>query len=300
MRAKTLFILLLIVFMSLVAINNLYPISSSVKSLNDYNICLDHIRSIRIMILNFADDTLKGKYNKTKELFKKSAEGHYSQEYTYYDKNKKKYRTRFHEVKTDLSILFEDLANIYLKRTKEILNSTTKDTFDILISYGKKSGLASYFTRPYDPLRDIKPYKEKEYHFFHDKETIERYLKEGYRKLKDARRIYNHYDLKYIKDKKEKTQKDIDYIIERYLKVISNCRQAKQYGIEIHRILKKNELMAIVKRYRQKTTSLDPIFDDRIPEKFKVDANDNLKLIHSHEQKRIPGNVKRKDTDNKK
>jgi len=265
------------------AADTAYAISSAAKSNIDYYNTITLLRNLRIMVMNFADDSMKTKYESTKNTFQRCAEDYYAREYTYVDKDSKKHQLRFTEVKIELSALYSTMAELYLKRTKEILDSTSKNSFDILISYGRQSGMARYFGKPFDPLKDIKPYKEKEYHFFQDKQTIENYLREGYKRLQDARRMYNDPDLKIVIDKKEKKFGDLDFIMGRYADVIETCRQAKQYGIEIHRILKKHEVTSIMKRHNLSSASLDPVFDDRIPDIFKVDANDNLKLIHTHE-----------------
>lgn len=289
MRQKVLIIVLLPVFLVLSVPNNIYPISGSVKSQKDYIFTLDHIRNMRIIISNFATKDLKDDFDKTVVLFQSSSKEFYAQEFSYYDEKSKKQRTRFYQVKKELNALFDKMAGLYLKRAKVVLDSTSKESFDIIVTYGKQSNLVKFFNKNFDPRIDIKPYKEKEYHFFRDKEVIERYLKHGYKKLQDAKRIYNDQDLNFIKAKNEKKSSDYNYLISRFWKVISDCRQAKQYGIEIHKILKINEVTTILRRYHKNLVSLDPnpIFDDRIPEEFKVDANDNLKLIHSHEVQRV-------------
>ncbi len=289
MRKKIFILMLLTIVVNFFTDNNIYSLSGSRKSQDDYVFTLDHIRNMRIIVSNFATKELESDFDRIVKLFQNNAKLFYAQEFSYYDKEANKYRTRFYQLKKELSVLFDKMANIYLKRTKEVLDSTSKESFDIIVTYGKQSNLVKFFNRNFDPRIDIKPYKEKEYHFFRDKEVIERYLKNGYKKLQDAKRTYNDQDLKFIKAKKEKKSSDYNYIISRLWKVISDCRQAKRYGIEIHKILKVNEVTTILKRYEKNIVSLDPnpIFDDRIPQEFKVDANDNLKLIHSHEEQRI-------------
>ena len=79
-----------------------------------------------------------------------------------------------------------------------------------------------------------------------------------------------------------------------YIYIISSCRTAKLYGIEIHKIMNINELIRILEKYELNLNELDPIFDDRIPEEYKVDANDNIKLIHTLEMKRLESVKKRR------
>lgn len=257
-----------------------YSISASVKSQYDYIYTLDHLRNIRIMIENFANEEQKKKYEEIKSLFQSASEEYYAQNFT-------SSHQKFFKVKDELIRLVEDLANYYVKRTKDILDSTSKSSFDIIIKYGRSGGLTTYFRKPYNPVEDIKAYKEGEFHFFFDKEVIERYLQHGYRRLQDAKNKMADSDLEIVKNKKNKTSKNLDFIINKYVNAISDCRVAKQYGIEIHKILKSNLIGDILLKHNLSNMALDPIFDDRIPEDYKVDANDNISLIHSIEKERL-------------
>ena len=134
-------------------------LSTAVKAGNDYNYTLDKLRAMHVMIENFGDEDLRNKYSYIKSLFQESGENLYGQNYSYsYEK--------FRKLKSELIIMLEKMAQNYLDRTKLILDSTAKNSFDILIEYSRKGGLAAYFTRPFDPMRDVKPYNEKEYHLF--------------------------------------------------------------------------------------------------------------------------------------
>jgi len=48
----------------------------------------------------------------------------------------------------------------------------------------------------------------------------------------------------------------------------------------------------ILRKYNLSSGALSPIFDDRIPEDFKIDANDNIRLIHSIEKERLTKKTK--------
>lgn len=257
-----------------------FAISPSMKSQNDYRFTLDTLRTMRIIIENFATEEQQKEYNNIKALFQSASEEYYAQNFT-------SSHQKFFKVKTELLNMIDKIAQQYMDRTKEILDSTSKESFDILIQYSKGSGLAKYFYKPYNPLEDVKAYEEKNYHFFHDRNEIESYLKNGYKRLQDAKNIYSNDDLNYIKNKEGRTHKHLELLITRYIDIIEHCRQAKQYGIEIHKILKDHKVVEIQIKYGLKGNTLDPIFDDRIPEEYKVDANDNMNLIHSIEQSRL-------------
>jgi len=279
-KGRTLPIILFILVSVLLTNSRADAISSAVKAQNDYVYTLDNLRSIRILIENFGTQEQKTLYEELKVQFNSASEEFYAQNFiSSYQK--------FYNVKERLIALMEILSDMYIKRTQEILDSTSKSSFDIIIKYGSKGGLKQYFTRPYNPVDEIKPYKEEEYHFFHDKEIIERYLKNGFKNLQSAKRILEDEDLKIIKNRKNKTSRNLDYTIDMYSKIIIYCRLGKQYGLEIHKLIKAHQIGDILKKYDLSGRSLDPIFDDRIPEEYKVDATDNLKLIYSIEKERL-------------
>src|SRR4030042_2814466 len=257
-----------------------FSLSTMVKTRKDYNFTLDMLRNMNIMIENFGDEDLRQKYDYTKNLFQEAGENYYGQNFTVsYEK--------FRKLKSELIIILEKIAQLYLNRTKDILDSTSKESFNILIEYSKKSGLAKYFYRAYDTLRDLKHYKEENYHYFHDREKIESYLYEGYKKYHKALNDFNDPEIEVTKKRKNLPSESLNFIIDRYYNVIQLCRESKQYGIEIIKIKNINELGKSLMKYNIKGGYLDPIFDDRIPEQYKPDANDNVRLIHSVEQKKL-------------
>lgn len=257
-----------------------FSISPIEKSTHDYALTLEALRKIRIMVENFGDDGLKKRYADTRLQFQDASESYFGQDFT-------SSASKYKKVKMEMIYLLGLINDLYLKRTKEILDSTSKDTFDSLIEYSKNSGLAAYFARPYDPLKDVKPYDSDKYHLFHDRERISSYLREGYKKYEAAKRIYEDPEIALLRKKTNLTVKNVNYIINRYMDVIFLCRQAKECGIEIHRVKNINELGKSMVKYNVTHGSIIPIFDDRIPEKYKVDANDNMRFIHSVEMKKL-------------
>jgi hypothetical protein len=83
------------------------------------------------------------------------------------------------------------------------------------------------------------------------------------------------------------TSKNLEYIINRYIDVIKFCRRAKQYGIEIYKIRRVNQLGDIIRKYDLNQKQLVPIYDDRIPKDYKVDAIDNMNLLYSIEKQKL-------------
>ena len=257
-----------------------YAISSAAKSNLDYTFTLETLRHIQIMVDNFGDEQLKKKHADLKSMFQDASEDYYSQNFTNSE-------LKFRKVKIELIKVLEAIDDIYLKRTKAILDSTSKESFDILIQYSKESGLTVYLRKPFDPLKDIKTIDPTMYHLFHDREKITTYLREGYKKYEKALSIFNDQDINYLKKKSNLTMKSMNHIISRYTELVFLCREAKQNGIEIHKLLNIKEESASLRKHNVSHEALIPIYDDRIPEKYKVDANDNLRLIHSVEQKKL-------------
>lgn len=259
---------------------DVFSVSPAVKSTQDYAFTLDTIRQLRIMVENFGDEQMKKKYSDIKVLFQEAGENYYGQDFT-------NSALKFKKVKMELISMLETIDDLYLKRTKEILDSTSKDSFDTLIEYTKQSGLGQYFARPYDPIRDVKPYESDKFHLFYDRQKIENYLREGYKKYQKAKNLFEDPEIAIMRKRDNLTVKNINYIIKSYSDVVFMCREAKQNGIEIHKVKNINELGKSLVKYDITHGTVIPIYDDRIPEKYKVDANDNIRLIHAVEMKKL-------------
>lgn len=273
-------------------------ISPSEKSRNDYVHTLENLRYIRIIVQNFATDEQIKQYDAIQDLFKNASIKHYAQDFVppYIDEEAPQptstYQTShemFMQAKFKIVDLLELLTVKYLERTQTILDSTSKKSIEVIVQYGKTSNMQKYFTQAVDPLNNQKTYDPKDYHYYRDKETIERYLKKGYKRLQDARVMYSETEFAYIKSKKNKTNEDLDFLINRYTDIIECCRQAKQYGIEIHKLFNPQMVGDIVLKYKVALTTIEqyPIYDDRIPEEYKLDANDNRRLVYKVEKERM-------------
>lgn len=270
-----------------------YAVSPAVKSQDDYVYLLRQLRDIQVMVNNFANEDQKKKFEEVKDDFRSASIDFYAHNFVYYDKDAKKHRIKYYLVKSKLVILLEDLAREYIKRTGNILRSTSKQTFNILVKYNK-GGYSKYFIQPTNPVSVIKEqkiYQPDEYHLYRDKSIIEEYIRRGYKALQDGKQAFNDPEVAILKTKKERRNEDLNFMIGKYYDTIAQCRKAKMLGIEIYKIIHLYNLMAVrttLEKYNIPTGNPEPIFDVRIPEDFKIDANDNLQLIHSHEVKKLP------------
>lgn len=270
-----------------------YSLSNAAKSQNDYVFTLNVLRNVKIMVDNFPSDAVNTKYKELQTMFQSAAEDHYG------DNFDSSY-SKFTKLKIELYKFLESIGQSYLNRTKEILDSTSKTSLEILLKYSKQGGNLAYFKKPYDPLLGVKTYEPREYHLYHDKETIERYLNNGFKKYNEAKNIYEDPELKILKNRKRIQSEHYNVIIEKHMNVIMLCRLSKQYGIEIHKIININDLDKIQKKYNISAAGLVPIFDDRIPESYKVDANDNVKLTHLIEKQRVEKYMPKNSSDEQK
>jgi len=293
MHNKFLFKLLLFLIAISFFTNPAFAVSPAAKSQDDYVYLLRQLRDIQIMVSNFANEDQKKKFTEVKDDFRSASIDFYAHNFVYYDKDAKKHRIKYYLVKSKLVVLLEDLAREYIKRTENILRSTSKQTFNILVKYNK-GGYAKYFIQPVNPVSVIKQqkiYQPDEYHLYHDKSVIEEYIRRGYKALEDGKRAFNDPEVAMLKTKKERRNEDLNFMIGKYYDTIAQCRKAKMLGIEIYKTIHLYNLMTVrttLEKYDIPTANPEPIFDVRIPEDFKVDANDNLQLIHSHEMKKLP------------
>jgi hypothetical protein len=265
--------------------NNAFSVSATVKAENDYKYTLNLLRKMQTSIDNFSSEEKLSDYEKIRTQFNSAGED-------YYGRNFSDAVIKFKALKLNIIPLLEKMAKEYLTRTKAILDSTEKECFEIMVDFDRNSSFGRYFHKPFDPLKDKKPYNDKysaaDYHLFKDSDQIEQYLKEGYSCYNYSKYLFEDPEIALLKKKDKKiTSKNLEYIINRYVDVIKFCRQAKQYGIEIYKIRRVNQLGDIIRKYDLNQKQLIPIYDDRIPKDYKVDAIDNMNLLYSIEKQKL-------------
>jgi len=260
-------------------------ISVGAYSSKDYYFSMKVLRQLHPMIQNFKTDDLNTKYENLHKKFKDATLDYYS---TDYDSS----YIKFYNLKMEMMNFLEELSSLYLKRTEELLSATIEDNnaVRIFLEYNKHSGYAEYFRKPFDPLLDVKPYndefKARDFHYFYDSPSIEDWLHSGYYYHGQAEKIFKDKEIEFLKTRKKIKTEHLNLIIEKYLDVIRLCRTAKQCGLEIYKNTNDYETLSIMEKYNIRKDQMTPIFDDRIPEKFKVDAVDNVKLLYSVEIER--------------
>ncbi|MCL2155946.1 MAG: hypothetical protein FWH53_09805, partial [Leptospirales bacterium] len=261
---------------------NLYAINTVTQTGMDYRFIFGVLREMEPMMINFQTDDRKNDHEMLKKSFEDAV-------FEYYGQNYAESATKFYNLKLELIRVLEQLCNDYLDRTKEVLTSSAADNkvIDIFINYSKSGSYYAYFRKPFDPLNDITPYREdfpvEDFHFFYNLRKVENYIKYGHANFFEAKRLFNDPEIEYFKSKKKMQHGELDYIIEKYIFVIRRCRHAKQLGIEIYKLKNMFKSIYFQDAYNLRKSQFTPIFDDRIPEKFIIDAVDNAKLIYPEE-----------------
>lgn len=260
-------------------------ISSAVRSSKDYKLTTEVIREIKPMITNFKNDEIQKTFDDLMKKFEEATLEYYGAKY---DSSSIKY----YNLKLELIKALETLCSLYQKRTDEILKATATDNnaVEVFITYDKHSGYATYFNRPFDPTKDIMPYDDKftarDYHFFWDSEKVESYLRDAHFNFNEAIRMINDPEIVFFKSRKKMTHEQVNYIVDRYVAALEFFRTSKKQAIEIYKIKNEFTTGSIQDKYGLRKDQITPIFDDRIPDKFKVDAVDNAKLLYPVELER--------------
>lgn len=280
-RKKVLIPLTLLILVSETA----FPVSVGVRSSKDYIFTTKVLREIKTMVENFKTDETYTEYQNIQTGFEDAVKDYYG---TDYDSS----YIKFYNLKLQMMKFLDGLSKSYIERTRLLLDNAIKDTnaIKIFVEYNKHSATAHYFRKPFNPLTDVLPYNEEfkasDFHLFYDAPKIKNYIHSGYHYHGQAKDVYNGRDIEFIRSRKKIKTENIDYVIERYLAVIDLCRQSKQCALEIYKNKNDYNSEAILDKYKIRKSQITPIFDDRIPEEYKVDAVDNIKLLYSMEQDR--------------
>ena len=275
-----------LIAISLTFINhNLYAKSTVVQSGLDCKFTFNVLREMESMMINFQTDERKNDHEMLKKNYEEAT-------FEYYGHNYDASATKYYNLKLELIRVLEKLCTDYIDRTKEVLTATYKENkvVDIFINYSKSGSYYAYFKKPFDPLNDISPYREdfpiEDFHFFYHLRKVENYMKYSHFNFSEAKRVFNDPEIAFFKTKKKMQHSELDYIIDMYMHVIRLCRHAKLLSIEIYKLKNTFKSSYFQDNYNLRKSQFTPIFDDRIPEKFVVDAVDSAKLIYPQELER--------------
>lgn len=277
----------------------LFSFSNAQISDSEYRYALELIRELNIIISNFGLDEEKEDFETIKEHFRKAAERHYARDFvtqvslddeTEEVSNDSTSVNLFYDLKVELLEMYAKYSEFYAQRAEYILNGLAYETTEIIIEYGKGSAQSKYFfSRAFNPLKDNKSYDADKFHYFKIRATLQELLEDGYRYLQESRDVFKDVDYVYIMSKEERTSRELTFLLEKHRAAIKISRQAKENGIEIYRYLNIHDLGDSLSKYDVNNSSIlsYPIYDDRIPESLKIDANDNRNLLWTLEKKRV-------------
>ena len=313
-------LLVLLTFLASLAGINADPVMSKA---NETRLdILKYMRSLETIVRNYPGKDKEGKdaqfdapagsegdriakYNQIKRLFQEGITYYYEGRYP------NSYR-RFLEAQANIEQLTEDLSQIYIEGTDEILKSVLekkdpkgdangeyknasidKDFVDISVEFGRGSEIYPKFKADREAPAYSRLYEPREYHYAFNKERIEGVIGNGYNLIGEAKSA----KLKALKIEQalERHQKlqpsQRKQRIEKYFEVIAKCRESRKAAFNAYALkyphdneyLQKDEKFKLegeANNYRINPyvdqTNPYPLFDNRIPPVFRRDAVDTF------------------------
>ncbi|MCE9499464.1 MAG: hypothetical protein K8R21_03030 [Leptospira sp.] len=250
------------------------------------------------------------KYNEVKKLYQEGLIYYYEESFV------NAYR-RFLEAQLGMEQILEELSQYYVETTEEILKSAIerknennpedKNLVDISVEFSNSSKIREDQNTDRESPFTQRMYNPREYHYVLNKYAIEQNMALGYKFLgqaKDAR-----IDALKVEKNLEKHQKlepvHRKFRIEKYIASISRSRDARSNAINIFKLKypydntyltredgKDKEgnpvvLEGVTMKFRDNPYAnpkkLSPVFDLRIPEKYRRDATDIDTRVYDEE-----------------
>ena len=243
---------------------------------------MEHLIFLEVPLKNFGTDELKSMYQEAKENYSKALA-------FYFEKRFLKAYRKFVEVHKQVEKILELLSLSYLERTQEMLQEVGNRLVDIVIEYDKNSGKVRRIRKNREAPKEKPLYDPKEVHLYYDRDHIARTVENGYAFLGEAHRVRQKAFIfeKFLEEHQKLNDRMREERIQAFKISIRLCREAKKNAIQAFQLLNKNDIYTVQIQYKDnpymKEYKLDPVFDPRIPDKYKVDANDALNRIHEDE-----------------
>lgn len=247
----------------------------------------------------------------------------------YYEGNYMNSYRRFLEAQADTEQLLEELSEEFIEGTSEMLKEAVfkkdskdydnaavdKELVDISVEYGKGSKNNREFAEDREAPYSNREYNPKDYHYTLNKYAIEQNTEYGYKALGQAKKArIEALNVERNLEKHQKIQPTHRKVrIEKYFAVIEKCRDARANAINIFMlkypydnyyliegqpkdkpVVLENTTMEFRLNPRAVLKNLNPVFDRRIPEKYRRDAVDLMGKVYEEE---VDVNVKLKYDD---
>lgn len=302
-------ILPLLVFLSSVNFQRIFAESPAEKAKAKRSETLKDLVFIDIPIRNFGDDDKKNRYNEIKKKYSVALGFFFEENYV------ESYRS-FLDAQTELDKLYEEMSAAYIDRTSAILQDALQQVVEVELKYAPNTEFVQRFLRDREAPKEKPLYDPKDFHLVYDKYAIIDALNKGYELLGISRRasIEAQEVEKVFEPQLESDDPAIKNMrienrdpkvrrirLDTYKKVIENCRQAKLNALYVFQLLHRNRMYLVQKgefsseapydakqgefnqNYYVREKKLDPIFDPRIPDKYKIDGSDSLNRWHDEE-----------------
>lgn len=273
-----------IILFAMVGLQPAHSLTVSEKAKIKRGQTLDLMVFLDIPLKNFKSEELDKDYAEIKKKFRASLTYYYEVNYL------ESYRG-FLETLEMLEKLYEKISLNYIDRTTQILQNAAETIVGVEIEFHKRANKNTLFGRDRIAPKEKQMYDPKEFHFTYTKRDIASNLEMGYNILTDAKMIRQRaMDVdKFLEEDKELDPDTRLKRVEYYRGVINLCRQAKQNAIQAFRLINKHEVYKVQEQFKNnfyaKEYNLDPVFDPRIPNQYKVDASDALNRLHSEEER---------------
>ncbi len=255
------------------------------------------------------------RYNEVKKLYQEGMIYYFEENYV------NAYR-RFLEAQLGMEQILEEVTQFYIEKTEEMLkaaidrknenNPEDKNLVDISVEYSNTSKIREDQKANREAPLTARMYNPKEFHYVVNKYAIETNMALGYKFLGQAKEA--RIDALKVEKNLEKHQKleptHRKFRIEKYLASIARCRDARSNAINIFKLKypydnyylltadgkdkegKEVVLEGVSMKFRDNPyvnpVNLSPVYDLRIPEKYRRDATDiNARVYEEEVDKRI-------------
>lgn len=263
--------------------------------------------SLETPISNFGSEENKKSYAEIKKKYTSALGFYYERDYA------EAYRL-YSEVQKSIESLAEDLSLQYIERTQKILVDFTSRIIDLETKYDKSSELAKtlrtnrvsyYDAEAKKELMSNRFYSPKIVHKSYDRFSILDNLEYGYGNLGKAKFVRERAQAqdKYLLEGQAPTTRMRDKKVRAYIATIKHSREAKANALRMFQLYNRLDEYTVqgnvifdkeTKEFKENPflveSRIDPIFDQRIPEEYRIDAEDVLNRNYKEQmQMKIEG-----------
>ena len=254
-------------------------ISEKAKRMKSYN--FNYLLFLDVPLQNFGTEEEKKQYTDIKNEYARATGLFYERRYL------EAYRV-YVPVLENIEKLYERLSLSYIDRTYGLLQNSLTALVEVGIKYDKRSYTVENILTDIEVPYEKPHYDPKEFHFTYDKEIMVRNLDRSYLYIAYATEIRRRgIILENVLEKDRVLSPEVRLVrVDNYKRSIEFTRQAKVNAIYIYQLINTNKMLDTHEYssnpyFNEK--NLAPVFDKRIPDEYKLDANDSLNRVHKDE-----------------